>query len=113
LENRFDNIIFRLGFASSHAQARQFVNHGHFSLNNRRVTIPSHQLKKGDKVSIYPVSQKMKMFENLKVSLKKHQLPSWLKLDTEKLEGEVLGLPTLEESALPGEISAIFEYYSR
>lgn len=113
LETRLDNIIFRLGFASSHAQARQLVNHGHFMVNGKSVSSPSYQLKKGDKISINSLSQKGKIFENLSTTLKKHQLPSWLKLDIGKLEGEITGLPTLEETSPVAEISAIFEYYSR
>ena len=113
LESRFDNIIFRLGFAASHNQSRQLVSHGHFLINGRRVNIPAHQLKKGDKISINPVSQKKKTFGNLSQTLKKYQAPSWLKLNMEKLEGEVVGEPTLEEANPVAEISTIFEYYSR
>lgn len=113
LELRFDNVIFRLGFASSHDQARQFVSHGHFMVDNRKITIPSYQLKKGDKVSFYASSKSKKVFQNLSAILKKHKAPAWLKLDTEKLEGEVLGLPTMEDANPIAEISSIFEYYSR
>ncbi len=70
LESRFDNVIFRLGFALSHAQARQLVNHGHFLINNRPVTAPSCQIKKGDKISVHSASIKMKIFENLGDALK-------------------------------------------
>ena len=113
LETRLDNTIFRLGFASSHDQARQLVVHGHFMVNNRSVTIPSVQLKKGDKISLYPSSKSKKIFENLSSTLKKYKAAGWLKLDAEKLEGEVAGLPTLEDASPIAEISSIFEYYSR
>ena len=113
LESRFDNIIFRLGLAGSRAQARQKVSHGHFLINGRPVNIPSYRLKKGDKITINAVSQKNKAFSALLPLLKKYQPPSWLKLDIEKRQAEVIGLPTLEESAPPAEISTIFEYYSR
>ena len=113
LELRADNVIFRLGFAASHAQARQLISHGHFLINGKRITTPSHQLKKGDKIGINPISQKKKIFESLPTVLKKHQPPIWFKLNIEKLEGEVTGLPTLEEVSPPAEMSAIFEYYSR
>lgn len=113
LESRFDNVIFRLGFASSHKKARQFVSHGHFLINGRRINIPSCQLEKGDKITIRPGSKKNKIFADLSIALKKHQVPSWLKLNGEELEGEVIGSPTLEETTAPAEISAIFEYYSR
>lgn len=113
LETRLDNAVFRLGFASSHDQARQFVSHGHFMVNNHMVTIPSYHLEKGDKISFRPASKSKKIFENLPSDLKKHKAPSWLKLDIEKLEGEVAGIPTLEDANPVAEISSIFEYYSR
>ncbi|HDL74793.1 MAG TPA: 30S ribosomal protein S4 [bacterium] len=113
LESRFDNVIFRLGIASSRNQARQFVNHGHFLINGKPVNIPSYQLKKGDKISISPFSQKKVIFQNLSENLKKQQFPLWLKFDLKKLEAEIVGSSTLEEAAPPSEISSIFEYYSR
>ncbi len=113
LEKRLDNVIFRLGFATSRAQARQLVNHGHFLVNKRSVNIPSYQVRKGDVISIKPQKVKRANFQNLKNLLKKHTPPSWLRLDLEKLEGKVIGEPTLEEAAPPVEISSIFEYYSR
>lgn len=113
LEIRLDNAIFRMGFASSHAQARQFIGHGHFMVNNKLVDIPSYQLRKGDKIGLYPSSKAKKLFSNLSANLKKHKAPSWLKLDADKLEGEVIGVPTIEEASPIAEISSIFEYYSR
>lgn len=113
LEMRLDNAIFRLGFAFSHDQARQFVSHGHFMVNNRAITVPSYQLKKGDKISLYPSSKIKKIFQNLPAILKKHKVASWMKLDIEKLEGEVIGFPTMEDANPISEISSIFEYYSR
>lgn len=113
LESRLDNTVFRLGFASSRSQARQFVSHGHFLVNGKPVNISAYQLKKGDRITIRSQSQKKKIFEHLPVYLKKHQFPSWLKLNPEKLEGEVLGFPTLEEASPPAEVSTIFEFYSR
>jgi len=113
LESRLDNVVFRLGFAKSRSQARQMVSHGHFLVNGKTVNIPSRQLKKGDKVSLHPSSQKNKIFSELKASLKKYQAPSWLRLDADKMEGEVIGAPTVEEASPPAEISAIFEFYSR
>ncbi len=113
LESRFDNVIFRLGFSGSRPQARQMVSHGHFLINGKPVNIPACQLKKGDKVNVNLASQKKKVFSNMTPLLKKHQTPSWLKISPEKLEGEVIGKPSLEEVAPPAEISTIFEYYSR
>lgn len=113
LEGRFDNVIFRLGFASSREQARQLVNHGHFLINAKKNDIPSCQVKKGDKITLKTGSLKKNFFKNLSVVLKKHKPPAWLKLNLEKMEGEVVSEPFLEEGAWPAELSIIFEYYSR
>ncbi|MCK4781951.1 30S ribosomal protein S4 [Candidatus Parcubacteria bacterium] len=115
LEMRFDNVIYRMGFASSRAQARQLVSHGHFLINNKPVNIPSYQLKKGDKITARQKFLKSKFLQSIFSALKKYQAPSWLKLNysQEKIQGEVIGVPCLEETAPPAEISAIFEYYSR
>jgi small subunit ribosomal protein S4 len=113
LETRLDNVVFRLGFAINRAQARQMVSHGQFLVNNKKVDIPSFRVKNGDKISFCPSSQKKEIFKRLDVSLKKYETPKWLKLDKKKIEGEAIGLPTLEEASPPAEISSIFEFYSR
>lgn len=113
LETRFDNIIFRLGFAASRSQARQLISHGHFLVNEKPVNIPSFHLKKDDKIKIRHSSLKKGVFQNIALSLKEYQPPSWLKLDKKKLEGKVIALPSLKEISLAIEISPIFEYYSR
>jgi len=113
LECRLDNIIFRLGFATSRAQARQLISHGHFLLNGKPVDIPSIQLKKGDKINVHPAFQKSTFFRDILTTLKKHKTPSWLELDVKRFEGKVIGEPSLEEAAPPAEIPVIFEFYSR
>jgi len=113
LESRLDNVIFRLGFARSRAQARQLVSHGHILVNGKRINIPSYSVKKGDLIKIKPSSLKKAIFQNLPNILKKHQPPSWLSLDVKNLEGKVEGRPSIEEAAPPAEISLIFEYYSK
>ncbi len=113
LESRLDNVVFRLGFAESRSQARQLVTHGHFLVNNKPIRRPSAILKKGDRVSIRPNSQKSAFFIKLPPRLKKAETASWLFLDKKKIEGEIRGLPTAEEAFPPAEISSIFEYYSR
>lgn len=113
LESRLDNVVFRMGFASSRSQARQVIGHGHFLVNGKKVNIPAYQVKKGDKISLLPKSQKKATFQNLPTTLKKYKPPSWIELELEKLEGKVIGLPSLEEANPPAEISAIFEFYSR
>lgn len=112
-ESRLDNIIFKIGFASSKKQAKQLTNHGHFLVNEKAVNIPSYILKKGDRVAIRPASLKKPVFQKIQTTLKKYKTPSWLELNVEKLEGKVIGVPSVEESAPPVEISSIFEFYSR
>jgi small subunit ribosomal protein S4 len=113
LERRLDNVVFRLGFCSSRAQARQLISHGHFLVNGRVVNIPSFQVKKGDKIRVFPKSSKRTIFQNLPTLLKKYKTPSWLELNGEKLEGKIVGSPSLQESAPPVQVSLIFEYYSK
>lgn len=113
LESRLDNVVFRLGFASSRAQARQLISHGHFLVNGRTINIPSYQLKKGDKITISAKTRKKTIFHNFLTLIKKQKPPPWLQLNVEKLEGKVIGLPTLDEAGPPVEISPIFEFYSR
>ena len=113
LELRLDNVVFRLGFASSRKMARQLVNHGHFLVNNRKVDIPSFQTRKGDIISLRSSSKNKVFLKNVLPSLKKHQAPSWVKFDVEKIEAEIIDSPSLEEASLPGEILSVFEFYSK
>lgn len=113
LESRLDNVVFRLGFANSRTQAQQLVSYSHFLVNGKSINIPSYLVKKGDIVTLKPQKAKKTIFQNLKNLLKKYKTSSWLVLDAEKLEGKIVGEPSLEEAAPPVEISAIFEFYSR
>ena len=113
LEKRLDNVVFRLGFACNRLQARQLVSHGHFWLNQKPVNIPSIELKKGDKVEVRANSKGRDYFQKIMVGLKKYKTPDWLKLDVKNLKGEIIGEPSLEETAPPANISSIFEFYSR
>ncbi len=113
LESRLDNVVFRLGFGSSRPMSRQMISHKHFLVNDKLVNIPGYLVKKEDKVSINKKSTEKNLFQSIATSIEKHTTPAWLKLDVKKLEGKVIGQPCLEEVALPVEISAIFEYYSR
>lgn len=106
LECRLDNIIFRLGWAPSRRLARQLVSHGHILVNQRKLDIPSYQVKPKDKI-------KIKNQKKVKTILKKHELPAWLKLDKKKLEGQMSGRPQLEDLNKIGQIGMIIEYYSR
>ena len=113
LEKRLDNIVFRLGFAKSRAQARQMVSHGYFTVNGKPTKIPSFQLKKNDTLQVRIKKTEKIMLQNLKPLLKKQKTPVWLELNPEKMAGKVIREPTLEEAAPPAEIPTIFEFYSR
>jgi len=113
LESRLDNVVFRLGWAASRILARQFVNHGHILVNQRKTDIPSYQVREGDLIQIKEKSKKLPPFKDLKITLKKHETPAWLSLDKQKLEGKVTGQPKLADIGKIGEIGLVIEYYSR
>jgi len=113
LEMRLDNVIFRLGWATSRSQARQLVNHGHFTVNNRKTDIPSFSVKLGEVIKIKKSSQSNRFFKNLGEKLKKAERPSWLNFDASDLSAKVLHEP--KETDLPQNINVqmIIEYYSK
>jgi small subunit ribosomal protein S4 len=113
LESRFDNVVYRLGFAPSRAQSRQLVNHGHFNINGQKVNIPSYLLKPGDVVTIDETSKKLTRFKNFVESLQSRPIPEWLSLDTENIIGKVVKLPSREEIDLPIQEHLIIELYSK
>jgi len=113
LEMRLDNVIFRLGWAASRSQARQLVNHGHFTVNNRKTDISSFSVKLGQVIKIKKSSQSNRFFKNLGEKLKKAERPSWLNFDASDLSAKVLHEP--KETDLPQNINVqmIIEYYSK
>lgn len=115
LEYRLDNVIYRIGLAQSRDQARQLVNHGHILVNDRKVSIPSYEVKIGDVIKIREGSKKSAFFTSLVPQwLKKYEAASWVEIDKDQMVGKIKGHPTLEESGLnPGDVQAIIEYYSR
>lgn len=113
LEKRLDNVIFRLGFAKSRAQARQLVSHSYFLINGKAVNVPSYEVKKDDTVSIKEHKKVKGIFRELVNELKGKEVPAWLSLDKNKLEAKTIGEPNLDEVKPPVEISVIFEFYSR
>jgi len=113
LESRLDNVVYRLGFADSRAQARQLVRHGHFNLNGRRADIPSMLVKPGDVISVREKSKRLTYFKNLAKELGRKPVPDWLSLDPVTMTGRVLRLPTREEIDVPVREQLIVEYYSR
>lgn len=113
LERRLDNIVYRLGLVKSRKAARQIVSHGHILVNGKKVNIPSYRLKIGDQVAINPIKTKSKLYSDLESSLKSYQPPKWLKLDKNKLSGEILGNPDTSEVATIVNLPLIVEFYSR
>lgn len=114
LERRLDNVIYRLGFADSRAQARQLVQHGHITVNGRKTNIPSYVVKEGDTIGWREGSIKTEYYKQLLESIKSRAIATWLTLNRETLVGQVVSLPT------PGDIpdmkfkvQSIVEYYSR
>ena len=113
LERRLDNIVYRLGFASSRRQARQLVRHGHVVLNGRKVNIPSCLVSKGDEISIREKSQDNVLIQSNMEETVGRGIPSWLELDGESFKGRVLELPRHEDIGMPIEESLIVELYSK
>jgi len=115
LERRADNVVFRAGFTSTRRQARQLVSHGHFTLNGRRVDIPSIRLKAGDKLEVRAKSQKSEYFKNLDniVAASGVTPLSWMKSDAKKMTIEITGKPKREEAEAGINEQLIVEYYSR
>ncbi len=113
LESRLDNVIYRLGFAPTRAAARQMVAHGHILIKGRRVTIPSLEMKVGDKVSIRVASSKKPLFANMDEKLKNVTPPSWIKFNSETKEAEIQGIPKVEVGKVAFNLGGIMEFYSR
>ncbi|MFZ5942557.1 MAG: 30S ribosomal protein S4 [Bacillota bacterium] len=113
LENRLDNVVFRLGFADSRPQARQLVRHNHFTLNGHKANIPSMQLKVGDVIQMKEKSKKSPIISAIIDNLGQKTPPAWLELDKENLTGRVVALPTREDIDLPVQEQMIVELYSR
>lgn len=111
LETRLDNVVFRLGFASSRKEARQLVTHSHFTVNGKKVNIPSYEVKAGDVIKVKEKSTSSPKFKEVKeMSI---TVPSWLTVDVEKLEGKVITLPTRAEIDTPVAEHLIVELYSK
>ena len=112
LEMRFDNIVYRMGFASSRRLARQLIKHGHFTVNGRKVDIPSYEVKPGDKIEVKKSKQTNNYFQEL-AKKKEVQEASWLLVDPAKLKGEVKGIPLREDLDPNINEQLIVELYSK
>jgi small subunit ribosomal protein S4 len=113
LESRLDNVLYRLGFADSRAQARQLVAHGHVTLNGRKTNIPSAQISAGDTVAVRLESMRRPYFKTLRQGLDERRVPRWLSLDSRNLAAKVIHLPTREDIDVSLNEQLIVEYYSR
>ena len=113
LESRLDNVVYRLGFATSRDEARQIVRHNHIHVNGRRVNIPSYRVRPGDLVAVGPKSKDLLVIKTALISSAKIEVPGWLEVDIEKLQGKVLSLPTREQIDAPVREQLIVELYSK
>ena len=113
LESRLDNVVYRLGFAMSRAEARQLVSHGHFTVNGRKVNIPSYQVKPGMVIALKESSRSIERFKlNLEANAY-HVIPKWLEFDAQNMIGKVVAAPTREDVDFPVEEHLIVELYSK
>ena len=113
LERRLDNVVFRLGFATSRAEARQLVRHGHFRVNGRKASIPSMLLKPGAVVSLVEESRKVARIAGALEALEGRSVPQWLETDKESFEGTMKALPVRDDITMPIQEQLIVELYSR
>jgi len=113
LEQRLDNVVFRLGFANSRPQARQLVRHGHFMVNGKKVDIPSYQLKAGDVVVIREKSRNIQVFTDSLEAVVRRSMPQWLDLEKENFKGTIRNIPVREDITMPIQENQIVELYSR
>jgi small subunit ribosomal protein S4 len=113
LERRLDNVIYRLGLATSRPQARQLVRHGHFNVNGRKVDIPSYSVRAGDVIAVRPGSQKNPAIAHAIEEVKGRGIPGWLTFDTGEQAGRIVSLPTREQINLPVQEQLIVELYSK
>ncbi|MDP4120994.1 MAG: 30S ribosomal protein S4 [Bacillota bacterium] len=113
LESRLDNVVYRLGWASSHAEARQFVSHGHFTINGKKVDIPSYLCKPGEVISFGEKSRGIERFKNIIASNSARPVPKWLEVNNEALEGRVLSVAERADIELTVDETLIVELYSK
>jgi len=113
LEKRLDNVVYRLGFASSRSESRQLIRHGHFTLNGRKVNIPSIQIKLGDIIDLREKSRKIASITDSLESVVRRGVPQWLELDRDAFKGIIKGLPTREDIVTPIQEQLVVELYSK
>jgi small subunit ribosomal protein S4 len=113
LERRLDNVVYRMGFASDHAEARQLVRHGHFRINGKKVDIPSYLVRPRDIVNVCEGSQKIARINEALAAVDRRGVPQWIDLDKDGFRGTVRQLPSREDVTLPIREQLIIELYSK
>lgn len=113
LETRLDNIIYRLGLATTRSQARQMVSHGFFLVNNQQVNIPSINLKTKDEIQIKKSKMKSKLFDDITKRLQKIEIPEWIHIDMPSLKAKIVNVPNIDNIKKSMDMKKIVEYYSR
>jgi small subunit ribosomal protein S4 len=113
LERRLDNVVYKLGFADSHRQARQLILHGHIFVNDHKVNIPSYLVNEGDNLRWREGSKKTEYFKILVEGIKAKTVPNWLSLDRQNLTGQVVALPSSDVLEVKFEPTSVVEWYSR
>ncbi|MEJ2638707.1 MAG: 30S ribosomal protein S4 [Desulfosarcinaceae bacterium] len=113
LERRMDNVVYRLGFTNSRNQGRHFVRHNHFTVNGKKVNIPSYMAKPGDVIEVVEKSQKVQMIADALDAVVRRGVPPWLELEKDKFKGTVKGLPEREDLTMPIQEQLIVELYSK
>jgi small subunit ribosomal protein S4 len=113
LERRLDNVVYRMGFASDHAEARQLVRHGHFTINGKKVNIPSYLVRARDVIQVRESSQKIARINEALAAVDRRGVPQWIQLDKENFRGAIAQLPTREDVTLPIREQLIIELYSK
>ncbi len=113
LERRLDNVVYRLGFAASRPEARQLVRHGHFTVNGKRVDIPSYLVRVGEVIAVKEASRTSPRLKEILTGLGTRGVPGWLSLDANAVSGAIIALPSREDIQLPIQDHLIVEKYSR
>jgi small subunit ribosomal protein S4 len=113
LERRLDNVVWRLGFANSRAQARELVSHGHFTVNDRRVNVPSYQVRPGDMIAVAQSSRSLAPVVSAVATAGGRRLPVWLQIEGDAMRGRVVSVPARDEIDTQIQEELVVEYYSR
>jgi len=113
LEQRLDNVVYRLGLAKTRRFARQMVSHGHITVNGKKMTIPSHKIKISDIISVREGSKQSALFLNMDEKHESASIPSWLSMDIKKLQGTTTGMPSYNGAETLFDPEQVFEFYSR